>query len=68
LKSTVCNRTWYVAFSLFFFQVLSLEGLSMYWNPQSVFFFGKPTEEMKKMFKQGICTKLEQPKGYKYSK
>jgi hypothetical protein len=55
-------------FAVFFFQVLTLEGLSMYWNPQSIFFFGKPTEEMKNLFKQGICTKLEQPKGYKYSK
>jgi hypothetical protein len=40
----------------------------VYWNPHSVFFSGKPAEEMKNLFKQGICTKLEQPKGYKYSK
>jgi hypothetical protein len=56
-----------VVFS-FLFQVLTLEGLSMYWNPQSIFFADKPTEELKSMFKQGIYTKLEQPKGYKYSK
>lgn len=48
------------------YKVLTLEGLSVYWNPQSIFFFGKPPEEMKSLFKQGICTKLEQPKGYKY--
>lgn len=48
------------------YKVLTLEGLSVYWNPQSIFFFGKSTEEMKTLFKQGICTKLEQPKGYKY--
>jgi len=40
----------------------------MYWNSQSTFFSGKLAEEKKNLFKRGICTKLEQPAGYKYSK
>ncbi|KAJ4449970.1 hypothetical protein ANN_01377 [Periplaneta americana] len=46
--------------------VLNLEGLALYWNPQSMFFSGRETTDMKDMFKKGICTKQEQPKDYKY--
>ncbi|XP_069674534.1 intermembrane lipid transfer protein Vps13 isoform X2 [Periplaneta americana] len=48
------------------YKVLNLEGLALYWNPQSMFFSGREATDMKDMFKKGICTKQEQPKDYKY--
>ncbi|KAJ9578225.1 hypothetical protein L9F63_005555, partial [Diploptera punctata] len=48
------------------YKILTLEGLSMYWNPNSTFFLGRPSTEIIALFKEGICSKSVMPKGYKY--
>lgn len=53
--------------SKFIFKELSLEGLSVYWNCDTILFSDKPVSEMLQLFKDGIAAKERKPTGYDYS-
>lgn len=53
---------------LIVFQELTLEGLSVYLNCNTVQFSEKTPEEMMQLFKSGIVTRDDTPQGYDYSK
>ncbi|KAJ1520910.1 hypothetical protein ONE63_003990 [Megalurothrips usitatus] len=52
--------------SKFIFKELSLEGLAVYWNCDTILFSDKSVTEMLQLFKDGIAAKERKPKGYNY--
>lgn len=48
--------------------MMKLEGLSIYWNPESEMTSNLPTNELVEVLLQSIPTANFKPEGYKYSR
>lgn len=52
----------------FFLQVVTLEGLAVYWNCNSVHYANLPIVDIIDHFQREIASKTSNPKGYNYCK
>lgn len=51
-----------------YFQILSLEGLAIYWNPATTLYTKLSATEIKNNLETEIATKTWHPESYKYGK